>query len=106
MVSMFVIYVHEEAPEARENVDFADEPDDEIIEAWVVDRDHPDRPLFDACAEEDKDLVFDSLEQAVRKLVFNEVELVAASEAWTRKEGKSKNGGLNAKGRRSYKGGL
>ena len=64
MVSMFVIYVHEEAPEARENVDFADEPDDEIIEAWVVDRDHPD-PLFDACAEEDKDLVFDSLEQAV-----------------------------------------
>ena len=25
------------------------------------------------------------------------------SEAWTRKEGKSKSGGLNAKGRASYK---
>ena len=28
-----------------------------------------------------------------------------ASAAWTRKEGKSKSGGLNAKGRASYKGG-
>ena len=28
-----------------------------------------------------------------------------ASPAWTRKEGKSKSGGLNAKGRKSYKGG-
>ena len=27
-----------------------------------------------------------------------------ASAAWTRKEGKSKSGGLNAKGRASYKG--
>ena len=28
-----------------------------------------------------------------------------ATAAWTRKEGKSKSGGLNAKGRASYKGG-
>ena len=28
-----------------------------------------------------------------------------ASAAWTRKEGKSPSGGLNAKGRKSYKGG-
>ena len=30
---------------------------------------------------------------------------IMASAAWTRKEGKSKSGGLNAKGRASYKGG-
>ena len=71
---------------------------------WWIRTTQIDQPLTPVPTEI-SDLVFDSLEDAVQKLVIEEVELVAASEAWTRKEGKNKNGGLNAKGRQSYKGG-
>ena len=64
--------------------------------------DHVDRTIFNDCGE---NLVYDDVEAAVTSLVCQAVDLVAASEAWTRKAGKSKNGGLNALGRRSYKGG-
>lgn len=96
---MFRIYTHTPA-QPRENIDFATEPDDKSIDAWICPLDHEDRALFDECG---KDLVYDNVEAAVTALVCQAVDLVAASEAWTRKAGKSKNGGLNAAGRRSYK---
>ena len=98
---MFCVYDHNGST-ARANVTFAESPDDEAIDAWVCSPDHPDRAVFDACNEGLR-LLHDDIEKAVTALVCDEVELVAASEAWTRKAGKSESGGLNALGRRSYK---
>jgi len=96
---MFRIYSHGSSPR-RDNIEYAEEPDDETVDAWVCSKDHADRPLFEECG---KELVYDTIEAAVTSLVCQAVELVAASEAWTRKAGKSESGGLNALGRRSYK---
>ena len=99
-LEMFKLYVHGDSL-PRDNVVFVTEPDDPDIDAWVCPKDHPDRELFDTC-NQDLHLLFNSTDHAVQKLVLDEVEIVAMSEAWTRKAGKSESGGLNAAGRRSY----
>ena len=103
---MFRIYVHGEAQD-RENVELIGSLEDQDVDAWVCPQDDPDRPVFEEAAlpqepGESEPVLFSSVEAAVRALVLQEVEVIAASEAWTRKAGKAENGGLNAKGRRSY----
>ena len=96
---MFRIYSH--TPVEHDRVEIVDDIDDEDVDAWVCPRDHADYNLFD---EAGADVVFENVDSAYLHLIAAKV--VAASEAWTRKEGKNKNGGLNAKGRASYKGHL
>ena len=93
---MYRIYSHVAAAHPRASL--AEEVDDETVRAWVCPKSHPDRAIFDDAG----DLVFDTIEDAVAACVVEDVEMVAASEAWTRKEGQNKNGGLNAKGRAAY----
>ena len=87
-------------PLVRVTNDCAD-PD---IDMWAVPDDHPWRKDF----EEVEGLRLKrSVDEAAVALVCAAVELVLAcdkckSEAWTRKEGQSKAGGLNAAGRAAY----
>ena len=67
-------------------------------DAWVCPKGHPDRAHFDMAG----DLVFDTIDEACSHCWFEDIEVVSASEAWTKKEGQNKNGGLNAKGRAAY----
>lgn len=101
---MYTIYVHEDAP-PRDNVTYSLDLDGDDIDAWVCGPDDPDRAVFDE-AGEGLGVVFDTVEAAVVDLVCRDVEVITASAAWTRKEGKNKNGGLNEKGRKSYSGNL
>ncbi len=94
---MYKIYSHD--GEGRNNVELVEQIDDPDIDAWVCSSNHADKPLFG----DEKNIVFDSIDDAVQYLVLQDVEVIAASEAWTRKEGKAENGGLNAAGRKSYK---
>ena len=97
---MFRIYVHGEAQD-RENVELIGNLEDQDVDAWVCPQDDPDRPVFEEAAlpqepGESEPVLFSSVEAAVRALVLQEVEVIAASEAWTRKAGKAENGELNA----------
>ena len=94
---MYCIYNHGEERDSR--FEFISEVDDERIDAWVCAANHPDRTIFD---EAGADVVYNTLDEAYEACLVEDVEYVAASEAWQRKEGQNRNGGLNAKGRTSY----
>lgn len=94
---MYRIYTH--AEESHDKVEVVHDLDDPDVDAWVCAPGHPDRAIFDAAGA---DVVYDTVQDAFDALIISDVELVAASEAWQRKEGKNKNGGLNDKGRASY----
>jgi hypothetical protein len=96
---MYRVYSHTDA--THDGVEIVTDLDDEDVDAWVCPPDHDDYAVF---KEAGADVVFDSIDRAYLHLVSQKV--IAASQAWTRKEGKNKNGGLNAKGRASYKGHL
>ena len=97
---MFIFYTHDDSP-PRDNVVFVDDPDDPRIDAWICSKDNEDRAVFEEC-DQGLGLLHSSVNDAVQKLVLETVELVSASEAWTRKQGKSETGGLNQAGRNSY----
>ena len=94
---MFRVYSHTGGQHA--NAVVVHDIDDESVDAWVCPPGHPDRPVFD---EAGADVVYDTIDDAYTACLCEEVDMIAASEAWQRKEGKNKNGGLNAKGRASY----
>lgn len=102
---MYKIYCHSDAPTPPTGVEIVDDIDNEDVDAWVCSEDDPDYNVFQAAGDQ-LGVVFSSFDKAYEKLLCNDVELIAASAAWTRKEGKNKNGGLNAKGRASYGGKL
>ena len=77
---MYTIYSHTGGKHERATL--AEDVDDERIQAWVCSPDHEDRALFDEAG----DLIFDTIEDAIVACVVEDVEMVAASEAWTRKE--------------------
>ena len=102
---MYRIYCHADATCDLLGVELVSDIDSEDVDAWVCPEHNQDFKLF-AAAGEGLGVHFTSVEDAYTHLVASDVDIITASAAWTRKEGKNPNGGLNAKGRKSYKGKL
>lgn len=101
----FTVYVHNatEAP-AFKNVTYVDDGTDPAVEAWVCDPDDDDYAELEDMLTEYGGSLYPSVDDAF--VAFVDASVTSASPAWTRKEGKNRNGGLNDKGRKSYPGHL
>jgi hypothetical protein len=102
---VFTVYVHgDDSAPAYANVVVADDGTDAAVEAWVCDPEHEDYEELSDMVEEYGGSLYKSIDDAYVALVTASIAM--ATPAWTRAEGKNKNGGLNEKGRKSYPGHL
>lgn len=102
---VFIIYVHgNPSADVYENIKMAKDSTDAAVEAWVCNPAHEDFEEMQEIIADYGGSLYHSVDDAYVALVTASIAM--ATPAWTRAEGKNKNGGLNEKGRKSYPGHL